>query len=606
MYLRSNDVQPETNLVRSARLNGLCGVMLLIMVATATTATLSTSEGSAQEIPQYWPYQGFLLDTAGSPINGNVSLTINVYSDALANTPVWTGALNAVTVNNGAFAVDLGEVGGEQLTEAINSGAAKYIGVAVNGGVELTPRTRIGAVPYATVSSNALALGGQPPSHFVTQEGLQAAIPNLDDLNAAIQEVRTIAEGAQTTATTNTETITDVSVVAEAGLTEDEARTLIGTFGYLTQEAIIALIDARGYLSANAITVLINELIDSRGYLDADALTARVNELIDSRGYLNADALTARINELIDDRGYLSADAITARIAELIDARGYLGVDAITALVNGLINDRDYTTEVEVRELATTIATTTVTAAETRLNARIDELITRMNALDAEQDQQDLARQQLSDQITALQTAVAQAGQSAATAQTAADNAQTTADNAQTAAGNAQTTANAAAQDAATALQTAQDALAAAGAGGAPFILGPSADEGQGKFEFQGHQGVRAAGEMCKTSYANHATAHYCSPGEVQAALSVGNYENNINGVETWMFPTWIQHNNGNDFEGDNDFCQSLLYNSGHVAQGTSMTILLDTGSTSEGTGIRMAFNNNRACSTALRVLCCR
>ena len=122
---------------------------------------------------------------------------------------------------------------------------------------------------------------------------------------------------------------------------------------------------------------------------------------------------------------------------------------------------------------------------------------------------------------------------------------------------------------------------------------------------FGNHQGVRAAGEMCKVSYSNDATAHYCSPGEVQAALSVGNYNAaSINGVKTWMYPTWIK--TGGSFTGDNEFCQSLLYNSGHVATGTSMIILTETASTSSGTGVRIVFNASEGCGNSMPVLCCR
>ena len=155
-----------------------------------------------------------------------------------------------------------------------------------------------------------------------------------------------------------------------------------------------------------------------------------------------------------------------------------------------------------------------------------------------------------------------------------------------------------------TALQTAVQALQ--NQGSAPFILGPSNTASNGKFEFGGEEGVRAAGEMCKATFPNDAKAHYCSLGEIQSALSIGNYPANINNVETWVFPSWIATNNGNNFEGDNDFCQSLLYNSAHAAQGTALTVLTNAPSTSSGTGIRLAFNHNKSCQTALRVLCCR
>ena len=144
---------------------------------------------------------------------------------------------------------------------------------------------------------------------------------------------------------------------------------------------------------------------------------------------------------------------------------------------------------------------------------------------------------------------------------------------------------------------------------GLPFILGVSNTSDDGWFQFTdangtNYQGVRAAGESCKASYPNDTNAHYCSMAEVQAALSIGNYNANINGQETWMFPSWVKDNGG--FTGDNDFCQTLLYNSGHAATGTSLTILENTASTSGGSGSRISFNDTRACNQSLPVLCCR
>lgn len=78
----------------------------------------------------------------------------------------------------------------------------------------------------------------------------------------------------------------------------------------------------------------------------------------------------------------------------------------------------------------------------------------------------------------------------------------------------------------------------------------------------------------------------------------------NVNNIETWLYPTYSKNDGG--FAGDADFCQSLLYNSGDAATGTSVRILLNSTSTRGATGSRLAYNDARGCGTELKVLCCR
>jgi hypothetical protein len=270
-----------------------------------------------------------------------------------------------------------------------------------------------------------------------------------------------------------------------------------------------------------------------------------VNALIDARGYLNTDA----INALIDGRGYLNTDAVNA----LIDARGYLNTDAVNALidargylntdaVNALIDNRNYLNANEV---------------DARIAAAINQVNTRLVTLEGN--------------VANLQNTVNQLQALAVTIQAALADAQN------------------------------QATL--------PFVLGTSNQASNGWFQFTDnngnqYQGVRAAGEMCKASYPNDANAHFCSLSEVQTAMSVGNYNPNINNQETWAFPSWSKNDGG--FAGDADFCQSLLYNSADAATGTSVRILTEAQSTRGGLGVRFAFNDNRGCGTQLRVLCCR
>ena len=74
----------------------------------------------------------------------------------------------------------------------------------------------------------------------------------------------------------------------------------------------------------------------------------------------------------------------------------------------------------------------------------------------------------------------------------------------------------------------------------------------------------------------------------------------NISGVETWAIGF-------NPNKGAN--CQNLLYNSGDVATGTTITIDLNYTSNGGGggvTGYLVTQNTARGCPTALKLLCCK
>lgn len=251
----------------------------------------------------------------------------------------------------------------------------------------------------------------------------------------------------------------------------------------------------------------------------------------------------AQVNALIDARGYLDTDAINA----LIDARGYLNTDAI----NALIDARGYLNADAINALIDNRNYLNAAEIDARIAAAVAVVNTRVNTLEGNLTNLTNTVNDLRNRINALENQ----GQ------------------------------------------------------GLPFILGTSNQASDGWFQFTDnnnvqYQGVRAAGEMCKASYPNDANAHFCSMSEVQTALSVGSFNANINNQETWVFPSWSKNDGG--FAGDNDFCQSLLYNSADAATGTSVRVLTEAASTRGGLGVRLAYNDNRGCGTELRVLCCR
>ncbi len=221
----------------------------------------------------------------------------------------------------------------------------------------------------------------------------------------------------------------------------------------------------------------------------------------------------------------------------LIDARGYLDTNAI----NVLINNRNYVNSDEIDQRINNAITQVNTTIGT-LQTQVGDLQTRVGNLESD--------------VTDLQTTL-------------------------------------------TNLQNQFNTFQAQG--NSAFILGVSNTASNGWFQYNNQQGVRAAGEMCKDSFPNDASAHFCSLGEIQQALSVGNYDNSINGVNTWVYTTVPR-----DEDGRKSYCQSFLYNSGHAASGTSLTINTAQASVSGGNGIQLTYTNELACTQQRKVLCCR
>lgn len=103
--------------------------------------------------------QGILKDGDGAAVaDGNYSLTFSLYASATGGSPVWSETQSTVRVRSGVYSALLGSVnaftGGTAPSNAIFD-VAYFLGVKVNGGNELTPRTELSYSPYALAVNNA-------------------------------------------------------------------------------------------------------------------------------------------------------------------------------------------------------------------------------------------------------------------------------------------------------------------------------------------------------------------------------------------------------------------------------------------------------------------
>ncbi|MBI4426567.1 MAG: hypothetical protein HY567_03230 [Candidatus Kerfeldbacteria bacterium] len=105
----------------------------------------------ALAVPLQIPYSGQLSES-GTPVNGTRNIMVNVYDVPTGGSLLYTENFAGTQVTNGIFHVTL------NAPDTVWTGADRWLGVSVNGGAELTPRTKIGSVPYAVRTAAAEAL----------------------------------------------------------------------------------------------------------------------------------------------------------------------------------------------------------------------------------------------------------------------------------------------------------------------------------------------------------------------------------------------------------------------------------------------------------------
>ena len=109
------------------------------------------------EVPQLINYQGRLTDTGGNPVeDAEYLLTFTIYDGS--ESIIWREIHTNVNTSNGLFNVLLGagdNTGYGPLTGSHFEGSERWLGIQVNGDLEIVPRTRLTSVPFSYHSLNA-------------------------------------------------------------------------------------------------------------------------------------------------------------------------------------------------------------------------------------------------------------------------------------------------------------------------------------------------------------------------------------------------------------------------------------------------------------------
>lgn len=140
------------------------------------------------QIPRTISYQGVLSDASGNLIpNGNHQLTLKLYTIATGSTAIYT-EVQTVPVVKGVFNAIIGSVTAIPVTVAFDR--AYFLGVSVDGGTELSPRTALVSAPYALRASYADVAGS-----VVGGGGGNAGVSSL---NALLGDVVLVGGGSTT------------------------------------------------------------------------------------------------------------------------------------------------------------------------------------------------------------------------------------------------------------------------------------------------------------------------------------------------------------------------------------------------------------------------
>ena len=111
---------------------------------------IASVDSASAQIPRTISYQGMLFDQSGPISDGNHPITIKIYTTA--GNELYSET-QSVAVVKGQFSVLIGSV--TPIPSSVKFDAPYLLGIAVEGGAELVPRTLFTSAPYALHASVA-------------------------------------------------------------------------------------------------------------------------------------------------------------------------------------------------------------------------------------------------------------------------------------------------------------------------------------------------------------------------------------------------------------------------------------------------------------------
>jgi hypothetical protein len=110
----------------------------------------------ALAVPTQLTHSGRLLDNAGTPLEGELTLEVALFTEATGGSAVWNETVN-VTAEQGYFSTALGAT--TPLDASVLDGQPLWVELTVSGSPALSPRLPLRSVPYAVRAGVAESAG---------------------------------------------------------------------------------------------------------------------------------------------------------------------------------------------------------------------------------------------------------------------------------------------------------------------------------------------------------------------------------------------------------------------------------------------------------------
>lgn len=142
-------------------------MILLSALAVCMTATTLFAQA-----PRTMSYQGLVVDASKTALSGQHTLSLKLYDQPTGGAVLHTESF-AVTVENGLFHVMIGST--TPIPSGLQFDQPYWVGVSIDAGAEMSPRTALSAVPYAmraqTIPTNAAVASLNNQTGAITIQG---------------------------------------------------------------------------------------------------------------------------------------------------------------------------------------------------------------------------------------------------------------------------------------------------------------------------------------------------------------------------------------------------------------------------------------------------
>lgn len=146
------------------------------VVAAGILVCVTLVMSANAQVPTTFSYQGMLCDMAGNAVPDGVhSVALSLYDVPTGGAPLWSEA-QMVSTFGGVFTVLPGSV--TPITIACDR--PLYLGISIDEGTQLVPRTLLTAVPYARVAAEALTARSLAP-------GASGVVTAVNAVQGAVQ-----------------------------------------------------------------------------------------------------------------------------------------------------------------------------------------------------------------------------------------------------------------------------------------------------------------------------------------------------------------------------------------------------------------------------------